>query len=106
VIANLEHRHSYVRKSAVLALDSIYRLPRGELLVPDAPELVEKLLASEQDLSTKRNAFAMLAAHAQERAVAYLVGQVDRVADWGDILQLAVLELVRKARPHERQGLS
>ena len=28
-------------KSAVLALSAIYRLPKGELLVPDAPELVE-----------------------------------------------------------------
>jgi coatomer subunit beta len=44
VIANLEHRHSYVRKNAVLALNAIYKLPKGELLVPDAPEVVEKLL--------------------------------------------------------------
>ena len=44
VIANLEHRHSYVRKNAVLALAAIYKLPKGELLVPDAPEVVEKLL--------------------------------------------------------------
>lgn len=44
VIANLEHRHSYVRKNAVLALNAIYKLPKGELLVPDAPEVIEKLL--------------------------------------------------------------
>lgn len=48
VIANLEHRHSYVRKNAVLALAAIYRLPKGELLVPDAPDLVEKMLQNEQ----------------------------------------------------------
>ena len=48
VIANLEHRHSYVRKNAVLALAAIFRLPKGELLVPDAPELVEKMLQNEQ----------------------------------------------------------
>ena len=48
VIANLEHRHSYVRKNAVLALTAIYRLPKGELLVPDAPELVERMLQNEQ----------------------------------------------------------
>lgn len=96
VIANLEHRHSYVRKNAVLALAAIYRLPKGELLVPDAPEFVEKLLASEQDLSTRRNAFQMLCNHAQDRAVAYLFQNVDRVADWGDVLQLATLDLIRK----------
>lgn len=44
VIANLEHRHSYVRKNAVLALNAIYKLPKGEHLVPDAPEVIEKLL--------------------------------------------------------------
>lgn len=104
-----------------------------------------------QDLSTRRNAFVMLAEHAQDKAVAYLFSQVggqrrclgwllapdcvpqqmlglggcallfwawawpdpdsnsdwaaplrlphvqvDRVADWGDILQIAVLDLIRK----------
>lgn len=96
VIANLEHRHSYVRKNAVLALAAIYRLPKGELLVPDAPEFVEKLLNTEQDLSTRRNAFQMLCSHAQDRAVGYLFKNVDRLVDWGDILQISVLNLIRK----------
>lgn len=96
VIANLEHRHSYVRKNAVLALAAIYRLPKGELLVPDAPELVQKLLNAEQDLSTRRNAFQMLCNHAQDRAAAYLFENIDRLVDWGDVLQIAVLDLIRK----------
>lgn len=96
VIANLEHRHSYVRKNAVLALAGIYRLPKGELLVPDAPELVQKLLNAEQDLTTRRNAFQMLCNHAQERAAAYLFENIDRLVDWGDVLQIAVLDLIRK----------
>lgn len=49
-----------------------------------------------QDLSTRRNAFVMLADHAQQKAVGYLFQQIDRVADWGDILQIAVLDLIRK----------
>jgi hypothetical protein len=165
VIANLEHRHSYVRKNAVLALAAIFRLPKGELLAPDAPELVERMLQNEQvcgclwgasrvvaehrsleqqptlwgrrkglfvdivhpsqgfieppasslphlpgtrccllvlqDLSTRRNAFVMLADHAQDKAVAYLFQQIDRVADWGDILQIAVLDLIRKVGSRE-----
>lgn len=156
VIANLDHRHSYVRKNAVLALTAIYKLPKGELLVPDAPELVERMLQNEQvrgggrvrvtrgwprqgleqctgatrslvlaarrsmrlvccsrcaepgclhpppahpapqDLSTRRNAFHMLAEHATDKAVTYMFQQIDRVADWGDILQIAVLDLIRK----------
>ena len=43
ILACLEHRHSYVRRNAVLAINSLYRLPRGELLLQDAPELIEKV---------------------------------------------------------------
>ncbi|CAL5220396.1 g2403 [Coccomyxa viridis] len=105
ILACLEHRHSYVRRNAVLAINALYRLPRGELLLQDAPELIEKVLQTEQDLSTKRNAFQMLCNHAQSLAVNYLLSQVDNVAHWGDILQMAVLELIRKvcrANPGEK----
>jgi hypothetical protein len=51
---------------------------------------------NEQDISTRRNAFQMLSNQATDRAVAYLMSQIDRVADWGDILQMAVLDLIRK----------
>ena len=55
-----------------------------------------QVLTSEQDLSTKRNAFLMLCQHDQNRAIQYLLTQLDSVAMWGDILQMAVLELIRK----------
>ncbi|CAL8470680.1 g10222 [Coccomyxa elongata] len=105
ILACLEHRHSYVRRNAVLAINALYKLPKGELLLVDAPELIEKVLQSEQDLSTKRNAFQMLCNHAQPLAVNYLLSQVDNVAHWGDILQMAVLELIRKvcrSNPNEK----
>ena len=51
---------------------------------------------TEQDLSTKRNAFQMLCTHAQPLAVKYLLSQLDNVAHWGGILQMAVLDLIRK----------
>ena len=38
------HACSYVRRNAVLAINAIYRLPKGELLLSDAPDLVEKVL--------------------------------------------------------------
>ncbi|KAF8073244.1 coatomer subunit beta-1 [Scenedesmus sp. PABB004] len=96
ILANLEHRHSYVRRNAVLAIHALCKLPKGDLLVPDADELVERFLASEQDVSAKRNALIMLTAHAQERAVKYLFDHLDQLPVWGDILQMAVLELIRK----------
>lgn len=68
ILLNLEHRHPYVRRNAVLAVMSIYKLPGGEHLLQDAGEVIEKLLLGEQDLSAKRNAFLMLATCAQVRA--------------------------------------
>ncbi|KAG9130180.1 hypothetical protein Leryth_018767 [Lithospermum erythrorhizon] len=96
VLQNLEHRHPFIRKNAILAVMSIYKLPHGQHLLVDAPEMIEKVLETEQDSSVKRNAFLMLFNCAQERAVTYLLTHVDRVAGWGDILQMVVLELIRK----------
>lgn len=44
ILACLEHRHSFVRRNAVLAINALYKLPKGELLLQDAPELIEKVL--------------------------------------------------------------
>ena len=46
--ACLEHRHSFVRRNAVLAINALYKLPKGELLLQDAPELIEKVLQVRQ----------------------------------------------------------
>ena len=96
ILSNLEHRHSYVRRSAVLAVNAIYKLPKGEMLLQDAPDTIDKVLRSEQDMSTKRNAFAMLSTHAQDKAVRYLFENVEAIPTWADILQMAILELIRK----------
>ena len=48
----LEHRHSYVRRNAVLAIFTIYK--NFEFLIPDAPELIANFLEGEQDMSCKR----------------------------------------------------
>jgi len=96
VMANLEHRHSYVRRSAILAVMSIYKLPGGDILMQDAPEYVEKMLISEVDLSARRNAFLFLFHCAQDRAVEFLLSNLEQVSTWGDILQMVALDLVRK----------
>ncbi|KAK4267696.1 hypothetical protein QN277_024442 [Acacia crassicarpa] len=96
ILSNLEHRHPFVRRNAVLAVTSLYKLPQGELLLDSAPEIIEKLLSTEQDKSTKRNAFLMLFTCAQDRAINYLFTHVDRINDWGEQLQMVVLELIRK----------
>ncbi|KAF5204570.1 Coatomer subunit beta-1, partial [Thalictrum thalictroides] len=96
VLANLEHRHPYIRKSAILAVMSIYNLQQGDQLLVDAPEMIEKALSTEQDPSAKRNAFLMLFNCAQDRAISYLQTHVESVATWNEMLQMVVLELIRK----------
>ncbi|XP_052184061.1 coatomer subunit beta-1-like [Diospyros lotus] len=96
VLLNLEHRHPFVRRNAILAVMSIYKLPQGEQLLDNAPDLIEKLLSTEQDASAKRNAFLMLFTSAQDKAVNYLFTHIDRINDWGEQLQMVVLELIRK----------
>ncbi|XP_018019307.1 coatomer subunit beta-like [Hyalella azteca] len=99
----LEHRHSYVRRNAVLAIFTIYK--NFEFLIPDAPELISNFLEGEQDMSCKRNAFMMLIHADQERALSYLATCIDQVNSFGDILQLVIVELIYKvchANPGER----
>ncbi|KAH0901107.1 hypothetical protein HID58_040610 [Brassica napus] len=99
VLQNLEHRHPFVRRNAILAIMSIYKLPNGDQLFVDAPEMIEKALSTEQDPSAKRNAFLMLFTCAEERAVNYLLSSVDKVSDWNESLQMVVLELIRSVSP-------
>lgn len=42
----LEHRHSYVRRNAVLAIFTIFK--NFEWLVPDGPELIANFLDTQQ----------------------------------------------------------
>lgn len=99
----LEHRHSYVRRNAVLAIFTIYK--NFEFLIPDAPELISNYLEQEQDMSCKRNAFLMLLHADQDRALSYLASCLDQVTSFGDILQLVIVELIYKVchtNPSER----
>ncbi|ESO00164.1 hypothetical protein HELRODRAFT_101151 [Helobdella robusta] len=101
--ACLEHRHSYVRRNAVLAIYTIYR--NFDFLMPDAPELIATYLEGEADASCKRNAFMMLIHADQEKALSYLSSCIDQVHTFGDILQLVIVELIYKvchANPSER----
>jgi len=95
ILRNLSHRHSYVRRNAVMCVYSIVK-HFGVEVMPEAPEDVEQLLLVEGDLSTKRNALLMLMHCEQDRAVKYVLGMQDQVSSMGDIFQLSVLELIRK----------
>ncbi|KAL6996135.1 hypothetical protein U1Q18_006273 [Sarracenia purpurea var. burkii] len=82
VLSNLEHRHPFVRRNAILAL------------LDNALDWIEKLLSTEQDLSAKQNIFLMLFTSAQDREVNYLFTDIDRINDWGELLRMVVLELI------------
>jgi coatomer subunit beta len=89
-----EHRHSYVRKNAVLAVYSIYR--SFEQLIPDAPELMQTFLAAESDTTCKRNAFIFLANCATHKAVEWVVSVYDQILGFEDLMQLVIIDMIRK----------
>ncbi|DBA01692.1 TPA: hypothetical protein N0F65_010343 [Lagenidium giganteum] len=95
VKANLEHRHSYVRKNAVMTVYTMYKT-FGELLIPDAPDLIARFIQTETDAGARRNAFLMLFDCAQEIAVTFLMNTMDQVAKFGDGFSLVILEMTRK----------
>ena len=92
--ANLEHRHSYVRRNSVLAIYNTFR--SFEELMPDAPELIGDFIDAENDVSAKRNAFVMLCNCDQDRAVRYQLSVIEQISSMGEIIQLVMLELIRK----------
>lgn len=99
----LDHRHSYVRRNAILAIYTIYQ--NFDSLIPDACELMLEFLQAEKDASCKRNAFMFLKVADQERALEYLASCIDQVQSFNEILQLQIVELVYKvchANPTER----
>ena len=89
-----DHRHSYVRKNAVLAVYSIYR--SFEQLIPDAPELMQTFLAAESDTTCKRNAFIFLGNCATPKAVEWVLSVYDQILGFEDLMQLAVIDMIRK----------
>ena len=93
----LEHRHSYVRRNAALTIFHIHKV-FGDQLVPDGPELMEKFISNESDVSARRNAFLMLFNEAESIAVDFLSSNLDKLQLYGDGFALLVLELARKVR--------
>lgn len=103
----LEHKHTYVRRNAILAIFTIYSksgniffmfLENFEFLIADGPEIIAKLLETETDAACKRNAFMMLLHVDQARALEYLSECIEQVHTFGETLQLVIVELIYKVR--------
>lgn len=71
IVENVNHKHVYVRRNAVVCLYEIF-LNFGDDLISDMDEMMEKLLQTENDLSAKRNAFLLLFHINQQKALDYL----------------------------------
>jgi coatomer subunit beta len=107
ILKNLSHRHAYVRRNAVTCVYSIVKT-FGPEVIPAAAVEIEQLLLVEGDLSTKRIAFVMLLNCDIDRAINYALSVEEQVTSLGDVFQLAILELVRKAsrsRPSHKARL-
>ena len=64
----LEHRQQYVRKNAALTIFHAHKLAR-DVLIPDAPELIEAFLMVETDSGARRNEFLMLFKSKEDLAI-------------------------------------
>ena len=100
----LDHRHSYVRKNAVMAIWCIYHA--HEYLISDAPELIESFLAAESDATCKRNALMMLVHTDMPRAVEYVMNNIHQVPVMDELMQMAVIELIRMDAKRDSEHMS
>eukprot|EP00818_Percolomonas_sp_WS_P000497 CAMPEP_0117450660 /NCGR_PEP_ID=MMETSP0759-20121206/8588_1 /TAXON_ID=63605 /ORGANISM="Percolomonas cosmopolitus, Strain WS" /LENGTH=955 /DNA_ID=CAMNT_0005243199 /DNA_START=103 /DNA_END=2966 /DNA_ORIENTATION=+ len=96
IVQNLEHRHSYVRRQAILTIYSIYYSHGFKHLIPEAPDLIYEFLQTETDATSKRNAFVMLQDCAPDKASKYLRSIIDEVPKTGHLFQLELLRLLKK----------
>lgn len=90
----LEHRHAYVRKNAVFALWSIYKV--SDHLCPDADELIYRFLYDENDAVCKRNAFVCLGDLNRDAALQYIQDNVSVIETLDPLLQLAIVEFIKR----------
>lgn len=94
VMACLEYRHAYVRKYAILAVLSIYKV--SEHLIPDANDIIATFLAAETDPICKRNAFIGLSELNREAALTYLEENIADIENLDPLLQTIFIEFIRK----------
>jgi coatomer subunit beta len=65
-------------------------------MIPDAPELIQKVLAGESDTTCRRNAFAALMTISHQKALEYLSSAFDGIPSADELIQLVELEFIRK----------
>lgn len=94
VLACLEYRHAYVRKYAILAVFSIYKV--SEHLLPDAKEIINSFIVAETDPICKRNAFIGLAELDRENALHYLENNIADIENLDPLLQAVFVQFVRQ----------
>ncbi|AGO10343.1 AaceriABL112Wp [[Ashbya] aceris (nom. inval.)] len=98
VRACLDYRHAYVRKYAILAVYSIFKV--SDHLIPDAREIINSFLAAETDPVCKRNAFVALSELDREAALQYLQENITTMDVLDSLLQVAFIEFIRRDAIH------
>jgi len=95
ILENLSYRFTFVRRQAAACVHTIFST-FPDLLV-DAPETMDKFIRDESDMSAKRNALLMLTHADIDLAVTWLVDNLERVSSFADILQMVILDVIRKS---------
>ncbi|EDO18154.1 hypothetical protein Kpol_1031p61 [Vanderwaltozyma polyspora DSM 70294] len=94
VLACLDYRHAYVRKYAILAVLSIYKV--SDHLIPDAKEIIHSFLAAETDPVCKRNSFIGLSELDRDAALTYLEDNMTSIESLDPLLQVSLVQFIRK----------
>ena len=94
VLGCLEYRHAYVRKYAILAVFSIFKV--SEHLLPDAREIINSFIVAETDPICKRNAFIGLAELDREKALHYLENNIADIENLDPLLQAVFVQFIRQ----------
>ncbi|KAK0557406.1 coatomer subunit beta, partial [Tilletia horrida] len=98
---DFQHPNQYIRGPTLRFLQKVKEPElleplHNEALMADAPELIETFLAAESDATCRRNAFTLLCEVAPEKAVEYLMGVYDQITTVDELMQLAVIDFIRK----------
>lgn len=93
LIQCLEHRNSYVRKNAVIALYSVHQSMKA--LIPNAPQQMLQFLIKEQDMEAKRNALLCLFKMDQNLTLSYVKSALRQTKTFDQGMQMAFIQVLR-----------
>ncbi len=97
MIENLNHKHPYVRRNALMCIVSIVKSVGSDFFSNKLNTKLIELIDKDSDLSTKRNAYLALAALDTEASIKVTIDIVNNpeLNELGDIFILAIIQNIQ-----------